>query len=93
MDERHLTTLMVTHNMNDAIPPGQPPIMMHEGRIIYDVSGAEKRSLTVQDLLQKFEEGLGRRARQRPYALELNWDAPARAGRLSSGPGSKPRER
>ncbi len=59
VDERHLTTLMVTHNMNDAIRLGNRLIMMHEGRIIYDVSGAEKRSLTVQDLLQKFEEVSG----------------------------------
>ena len=57
--EHQLTTLMVTHNMNDAIRLGNRLIMMHEGRIIYDVSGAEKRSLTVQDLLQKFEEVSG----------------------------------
>lgn len=59
VDERRLTTLMVTHNMNDAIRLGNRLIMMHEGRVIYDVSGAEKRSLTVADLLQKFEEVSG----------------------------------
>ena len=59
VDERHLTTLMVTHNMNDAIRLGNRLIMMHEGRIIYDVRGDEKRSLTVKDLLQKFEEVSG----------------------------------
>ena len=53
--ERQLTTLMVTHNMNDAIRLGNRLIMMHEGRVIYDVAGEEKRALTVSDLLQKFE--------------------------------------
>ncbi len=59
VDEHKLTTLMVTHNMNDAIRLGNRLIMMHEGRIIYDVRGAEKRALTVRDLLQKFEEVAG----------------------------------
>ncbi len=57
--ERQLTTLMVTHNMNDAIRLGNRLIMMHEGRVIYDVAGEEKRALTVPDLLQKFEEVSG----------------------------------
>ena len=57
--EHHLTTLMVTHNMNDAIRLGNRLIMMHEGRIIYDVKGAEKKALTVPDLLPKFEEVSG----------------------------------
>ena len=57
--ERKLTTLMVTHNMNDAIRMGNRLIMMHEGQIIYDVRGDEKKSLTVKDLLQKFEEVAG----------------------------------
>lgn len=57
--ERKLTTLMVTHNMNDAIRLGNRLIMMHEGRVIYDVAGEEKRALTVPDLLQKFEEVSG----------------------------------
>lgn len=57
--ERKLTTLMVTHNMNDAIRLGNRLIMMHEGCVIYDVAGEEKRALTVPDLLQKFEEVSG----------------------------------
>ena len=57
--EHNLTTMMVTHNMNDAIRMGNRLIMMHEGNIIYDVSGEEKRHLTVKDLLQKFEEVSG----------------------------------
>ena len=57
--ERGLTTLMVTHNMNDAIRLGNRLIMMSDGNVIYDVSGEEKKSLTVPDLLQKFEEVSG----------------------------------
>ena len=54
-----MTALMVTHNMKDAIAHGNRLIMMHEGRIIYDVSGEEKRNLHVSDLLAKFEEVSG----------------------------------
>ncbi|KXB62310.1 ABC transporter ATP-binding protein [Olsenella sp. DNF00959] len=54
-----LTTLMITHNMNDAIRLGSRLIMMHEGHVIYDVSGEEKRALKVHDLLLKFEEASG----------------------------------
>lgn len=54
-----LTTLMVTHNMKDAIRLGNRLIMMHEGKIIYDVKGEEKKKLTVQDLLLKFEQASG----------------------------------
>lgn len=57
--ERKLTTIMVTHNMNDAIRLGNRLVMMHEGRIIYDVAGEKKKALTVPDLLQKFEEVSG----------------------------------
>lgn len=54
--EHHLTTLMITHNMNDAIRYGNRLIMMHEGRVIYTVFGEEKQHLQVPDLLKKFEE-------------------------------------
>jgi len=57
--EQELTTLMVTHNMNDAIQYGNRLIMMHDGRIIYDVAGEEKSNLKVEDLLKKFEEHSG----------------------------------
>lgn len=53
--EHNLTTLMITHNMRDALRFGNRLIMMNAGRIIYDVKGEEKKQLTVQDLLQKFE--------------------------------------
>lgn len=59
VNENHLTTLMVTHNMKDAIRLGNRLVMMHEGRIIYDVSGEEKKNLHVSDLLAKFEEVSG----------------------------------
>ncbi len=59
VEEQKLTTLMVTHNMKDAIKIGNRLIMMHEGRIIYDVSGDEKKNLKVSDLLAKFEEVSG----------------------------------
>ena len=57
--ERKLTTLMVTHNMNDAIRMGNRLIMMSDGHVIYDVAGEEKKNLTVPDLLKKFEEVSG----------------------------------
>lgn len=59
VEEQKLTALMVTHNMRDAIQMGNRLIMMHEGRIIYDVAGEEKKQLTVDDLLKKFEEASG----------------------------------
>ena len=55
----HLTTLMITHNMKDAIAHGNRLIMMYEGNIIYDVSGEEKKRLKVADLLAKFEQASG----------------------------------
>ena len=57
--EQGLTTFMVTHNMADALSMGNRLIMMWEGKIIYDVRGAEKDALTVEDLLKKFEEESG----------------------------------
>ena len=54
-----LTTLMITHNMKDAIRMGNRLIMMHEGNIIYDVAGEEKSNLHVKDLLEKFEQASG----------------------------------
>jgi putative ABC transport system ATP-binding protein len=59
VDKDNLTTLMITHNMKDAIRLGNRLIMMHEGRIIYDIRGEEKKNLKVADLLAKFEEASG----------------------------------
>jgi len=57
--ENHLTTLMITHNMHDAIAHGNRLIMMHEGRIVVDVSGEEKKKLTISQLLGLFEQASG----------------------------------
>ena len=54
--ENKMTTLMITHNMRDAIKYGDRLIMMYGGKIIYDVKGEEKKKLTVDFLLNKFEE-------------------------------------
>lgn len=59
ISENKLTAMMVTHNMNDAITYGNRLIMMHEGRIILDISGEEKKQLSVEALLHKFEEVSG----------------------------------
>ena len=58
--ENKLTTLMITHNMKDAIRHGNRLIMMNEGNIILDISGEEKKHLTKQDLLDKFAEVAGK---------------------------------
>ena len=59
IQEHNLTAMMVTHNMKDAIAHGNRLIMMHEGKVIYDVAGEEKKKLHVSDLLAKFEEVSG----------------------------------
>lgn len=55
VSEKNLTTIMITHNMKDAIAHGNRLIMMNEGKIIADISGVEKEKLTVEDLLKMFE--------------------------------------
>ena len=57
--ENKLTTLMITHNMHDAIAHGNRLIMMHEGRIILDIAGEEKKKLTIAQLLGMFEQASG----------------------------------
>ena len=52
--ENHHTTLMITHNMKDAIRHGNRLLMMSAGKVILDISGEEKRKLTVEDLLHRF---------------------------------------
>lgn len=59
VNENGLTTLMITHNMRDAITHGNRLIMLHEGRVIIDVSGEEKKNLTVEDLLEMFKGASG----------------------------------
>jgi len=60
VEENKLTTLMITHNMRDAITHGNRLIMMHEGRIIVDVEGEEKKKLTVENLLNLFNQASGK---------------------------------
>lgn len=59
VEKDKLTTVMITHNMKDAIAHGNRLIMMMDGKIILDISGEEKKKLTVADLLAKFEEVSG----------------------------------
>ena len=59
VNENRLTTLMITHNMKDAIAHGNRLIMMHEGRVILDIAGEDKKKLTVDDLLAKFSVASG----------------------------------
>ena len=59
VEENNLTTLMITHNMRDAINYGNRLIMMHAGRIILDIRGQDKQKLTVEDLLHQFEKVSG----------------------------------
>lgn len=60
VNENKLTTMMITHNMRDAITHGNRLIMMHEGRAIVDVEGEEKKKLTVEDLLELFSKASGK---------------------------------
>jgi putative tryptophan/tyrosine transport system ATP-binding protein len=59
VDEDHLTAMMVTHNMKDALEYGNRTIMMHEGRIILDIDAETKRKIHVEDLLVMFEKASG----------------------------------
>lgn len=59
VSENHLTTLMVTHNMKDAIHHGNRLIMLHEGQIVLDISGEEKKQMTVRQLLDMFQSVSG----------------------------------
>ena len=60
VNENKLTTLMITHNMRDAIAHGNRLIMMQDGHIVVDVEGEEKQKLTVEDLLKLFAQASGR---------------------------------
>lgn len=59
VNQDHLTTLMITHNMKDAIVHGNRLIMMYEGRIALDIKGEDKKKLTVEQLLAKFGQATG----------------------------------
>ena len=59
VEEHHLTCLMITHNMKDAIAHGNRLIMMDAGRVVVDISGEDKKKLTVPDLLALFSRASG----------------------------------
>lgn len=59
INENNLTAMMVTHNMKDAIAYGNRLVMMNEGKIIFDISGEEKKKLTIEELLEKFSSASG----------------------------------
>ena len=54
ISEQHLTALMVTHNMKDALAYGNRLIMLNEGKILLDIAGEEKKRLSVADLMERF---------------------------------------
>ena len=58
--EHNITTMMITHNMNDALELGNRTLMMDSGRIVLDIREEERRGMTVSDLLEKFKAGVGR---------------------------------
>ncbi len=58
--EHKITTMMVTHNMQQALELGNRTLMMDSGSIVLDISGKEREGLTVQDLLEKFKAGAGK---------------------------------
>ena len=60
VNENKLTTLMITHNMRDAITHGNRLIMMYDGHVVVDISGEEKKKLKVEDLLALFEQASGK---------------------------------
>ena len=66
--ENHLTAMMVTHNMKDALEYGNRTIMMHEGKIILDIDAETKKRIHVEDLLVMFEKSKRQRNQQRPDA-------------------------
>ena len=60
IERERLTTLMITHNMNDAIKWGNRLVMMDAGRVVYEAAGAEKSALSVADLIARFHAASGR---------------------------------
>jgi putative ABC transport system ATP-binding protein len=59
VEENHLTSLMVTHSMHQALELGNRTLMLHEGRVVFDVQGEERKGLTVADLLELFHKASG----------------------------------
>lgn len=60
VEKDNITCMMVTHNMQQALDLGNRTLMMADGGIVLDIEGEERANLTVNDLLQKFKEGVGK---------------------------------
>jgi putative ABC transport system ATP-binding protein len=60
VEQNHITCLMITHNMQNALDLGNRTLMMDRGKVIYDVTGEERASLTIADLTDKFRQLSGR---------------------------------
>ena len=60
VEKNQITTLMVTHNMQNALDLGNRTLMMDSGRIVLDIQGDERKGLTVNDLLERFKAGAGK---------------------------------
>ena len=60
VEKHHLTCMMITHNMQQALELGNRTLMMDAGRIILDVRGEERRAMGVNDLLERFKAGVGK---------------------------------
>ena len=60
VEEHHITTLMITHNMKNALELGSRTFMMDAGRVVLDIGGEERKGLTVDDLLERFRAGAGK---------------------------------
>ncbi len=58
--EHRITTMMVTHNMKQALELGNRTLMMADGNVVLDVSGQERAGMTVDDLLRRFKAGTGK---------------------------------
>ena len=59
VETNNITTMMITHNMADALKYGNRLLMMKDGRVVLDIEGDEKKTYTVEKLLQKFKENTG----------------------------------
>ena len=93
MNERHLTTLMVTHNMEQALRLGNRLIMMHEGRILFELDAEQKRGATVADLLAEFRKlqaATGEPALDDATLLETARSAGPNAAAEAVAPGGAP---
>ena len=60
VEDNHITCLMITHNMQSALDLGSRTLMMDQGKVIYDVTGEERKRLTIHDLTDKFRQASGR---------------------------------